>query len=90
MLLLSLIKSKARLRHGSLIIFRRVETMSLGQLGTALHTFGCSTFKRKQGGLPSTTVPRVQKGKISVQPEYVKRKKNVDRGKKELLKGGHT
>ena len=61
------------------------DKMSQGQLATALHTFACSTFKRKQG-VTSTTIRRVQKGKISVQPESVKRRKTKFRGKKLYLK----
>ena len=68
---------------------KRVGKMSQGQLATALHTFGCSTFKRRQG-ITSTTMRRIQKGKISVQPESVKRRKSKLKGKKALPKGGHS
>ena len=63
--------------------------MSAGELSSALHSFGCHSSRRKKlTGISTTTVRWVQKRKIGVQPEAVKRRKIRKKGKRELLKGG--
>ena len=66
--------------------------MSLGQLSSALHSFGTlSAFKSKK--IPKDSpfyMKKAQKNKIGVQPEAVKRRKFKNGSRKALKKSGAT
>ena len=69
----------------------KVQKMSQGQLTADLHNFGTSSyFTKRRQELPSTTMRRVQKRIIFVQPESAKRRKCSFKGRKALPQGNSS